>query len=99
MYRIINTETGETVGITEEPRFIRRNDRGNLVQTTEEEAQGVAFRSTPYNLHNKEGVGAEETVLLNPYDAGEGLDEARQAIADLNATVDELVVDELMKEG
>lgn len=69
MTRIINANTGETVGYTEEPRYIRRKDTGVLVQCREEAAGGVAFRSTPYNLRDTSGVDAAVTVYLAEVDA------------------------------
>lgn len=76
MYRIIKEKTGAEVGSTEKPIFIRKKSNGCYVQTSEAEAQGIAFKGTPYNLFGREGVGADETVMLVEFDGGETADAA-----------------------
>lgn len=79
MFRIINTATGDTVGYTEKPRFIKLSSAGVLIQTDEENAFGIAYQSKPYNLHGREGLNVEETVMLLEVDSGDILMQAEQA--------------------
>lgn len=71
MYRIINTKDGVEVGATDKPVYIKRNPNGVFVETTREQARGVAYKSTPYNLCRTDGVGAEDTVVVREYDGGD----------------------------
>lgn len=75
MYRIIKEKTGAEVGSTEKPIFIRKKSNGCYVQTSEAEAQGIAFKGTPYNLFGRKGVGADETVMLVEFDGGDAVSE------------------------
>ncbi len=71
MYQITNYNSGETVGYTEKPRYIKKNSSGIYVETDEEHAQGIAYKSIPYNLAHREGVGVDTTVILFQYDTGD----------------------------
>lgn len=99
MFKLINSETGVEVGNTERPRFIKKSSAGCYIQATEEEAQGVALRGTPYNLAEREGVGAPETVYLMETDGGEDYDAQRNAMTDVNETLDDILVQMLEGEG
>jgi hypothetical protein len=93
MYRIINTADGMEIGSTEAPRYIKKSKSGQNIETTREEATGVAYKSTPYNLLNTEGVGADETVILSEYDAGDNAAETIKntaSIAELETAVCDL---------
>ena len=85
MYRIINVSNGVEVGVTENPRFIKKTPAGIYVETTPSEARGIAYKSTPYNLFGTEGVGAEETVLLREFDGGAIIQESQNSYPDLDA--------------
>lgn len=72
MYQLTDTESG-LIGYCDEPRYIKiKPSSGAYVQTTEAEAEGIAFLGTPYNLSNrppmKEGL---RTVIVNEKDGGE----------------------------
>ncbi|MBR1397722.1 MAG: hypothetical protein IJ563_09355 [Selenomonadaceae bacterium] len=92
MYRIINTKDGSVIGSTEAPRFIKKKYTGCYIQSDEKNAQGVAYQGTPYNLHGRDGIGADDTVLLIEYDAGTEADRNAAAIAENSAAIDELVI-------
>jgi hypothetical protein len=103
MYRIINTSGGAEIGKAEKPRFIRKSSAGCYVEATEETAQGIAYKGTPYNLHDRDGVGADDTVMLIECDAGEvasaveaeagrtaaAVENAEDAMCDMDAANDE----------
>ena len=93
MYRIINTNDGVEIGCTEAPRFIRKSSAGCYVQTDELAAQGIAFKGTPYNLRDREGVGAEETVLLVEFDGGEVVGTTAEAEAQNRADIDYIAME------
>ena len=93
MYRIINTDSGAEIGVTEKPLYIKKSASGQNVEATKEEAQGIAYKGTPYNLLNREGVGADETVLLSEYDEGDNVaDTAKNSasIAELETAICDL---------
>lgn len=68
MYRIIKSN-GETLGIAENLLFIKRKGV-NIIGTTDKDATGISYLSTPYNLAGTEGVGVSETVSLCAVDGG-----------------------------
>ena len=93
MFKIINTKDGSTIGSTEKLQFIKKkNSTGCYVQTDEENAQGVAYLGTAYNIQGKDGVGADDTVILIEYDAGTEADKNSAAIAENSAAIDNLIV-------
>jgi len=96
MYRIVNTETGQTVGKTDSPRFIQKHSNGCYVQTDETNAQGIAYRGTPYNLLDRKGVGAEQTVMLIECDGGDDQSQMEATLSDHSKALDDLLVMTLM---
>ena len=72
--------------MTEKPRFIKRTSAGIYVETNAEAAEGVAYKGTAYNLQDRAGVGAPETVLLIEFDAGDiGVDAKKAATENAEA--------------
>ena len=93
MYKIINIKDGSTVGSTEKLYFIQKKEStGCYVQTDEQNAQGVAYLGTAYNIQGRNGVGADDTVILIEYDAGTESDKNSAAIAENSAAIDNLIV-------
>ena len=92
MYKLINTNGGAEIGSTEKPRYIRKKSTGCYVQTSEAEAQGVAFKGAAYNIQGREGVGAEETVMLIEFDGGDAVSEVGAAVEANSAAIDELTI-------
>ena len=89
MYRIIKADDGAVIGSTEKPVYIYRKSTGSFVQTDEQNAQGVAWKGTPYNLRDREGVGAEETVIVIEFDGAEATADTAEEVSDLDGlTVD-----------
>ena len=83
MYKI--KKNGATVAMTEAPTYIKQADNGCFVLCPEEEAQGVAHNGTPYHLLGRQEMEGVETVTMEQVDAG-------AEIADIQATIDDLVV-------
>lgn len=72
MYRIININTGDVIGMVDEVFYVRRKESsGSLVKANPSNAEGIAYRSVPYNLSGRDGVGAEITVVVNEFDGAE----------------------------
>lgn len=75
MYKIINFDTGEEIGITDFLHYIRLGKNGCFVMCKDdEEPQGIAYNSTPYNLSGKESMGDLPTVMVREYDSREEFD-------------------------
>ena len=92
MYKIINTKDGTEIGSTETPRFIKKKSTGCYIQTDKQNAQGVAYKGTAYNLQGRDGIGADDTVFLIEIDGGVETDNNAAAIADCSAAIDDIVV-------
>lgn len=93
MYKIINTKNGAVIGCTETPLFIRKkNSTGCFIPATKDMAQGVAYLSTPYNLQGREGVGADDTVILVEVDAGTEADKTAATVAENSAAIDNIII-------
>ena len=93
MYKIIDTKDGAVIGSAERLLFIRKKpSTGCYISTTKEDAQGIAFQGTPYNLQGRDGVGAEDTVILVEVDAGTEADETAAALAENSAAIDSLII-------
>lgn len=86
MYAVV--KNGKVIGMTEKPRFIRKVG-GIYVEAPPDSAQGVAFRSVPYNLPGG-GMEGLETVDVKEVDAGETIRTLETAAAD----TDTMMVDQ-----
>lgn len=81
MFEIYNTTKDCLVGYVEQPRYIYLSPNGSYVQCDEQVAQGIAYKSIPYNLAGREALNAEvDTVILREVDAGELFNELQQRI-------------------
>ena len=93
MYKIINTQDGKTIGSTEAPLFIKKKpSTGCYIQADAESAQGVAYLGTAYNLHGRDGVEAEETVMLIEVDGGTEADKTAATLAENSAAIDNIII-------
>ena len=93
MYKIINAKDGSTVGSTEKLYFIRKKEStGCYIPADEKSAQGIAYKSTAYNIQGKDGVGADDTVFLIEYDAGIETDKNSAAIAENSVAIDNIII-------
>ena len=90
MNKIINHNTGETVGMTEAPTYIRLSQNGCFVLCKAGETpQGVAFDSTPYNLFGKEPMSPDlPTVLVTEVDGGQELQTMQQQVQTAQTTAE-----------
>ena len=97
MYRLITTN-GAVLGVIETVTYIKRHPSNDCYTcATEDDATGVAFNSTPYNLWGRETmIDGEETIIIIPIDGGHeisGLMEKSDTHADHLAEVDEIAIE------
>lgn len=81
MYRII--KDGVTVGLTEAPTYVRKQENGCFALCAEPEAQGIAHGGTVYGLVGRDPVEGLDTVVLELTDAGAHFEDIQSAIDDL----------------
>lgn len=100
MYRIININTGDVIGMVDEVFYVRRKESsGSLVKANPSNAEGIAYRSVPYNLSGRDGVGAEITVVVNEFDGAEEMQNMQDMIANTNNTIGGNKTDRLYEPG
>lgn len=88
MYKIINFDTGEEIGITDFLHYIRLGKNGCYVMCKDgEEPQGIAYNSAPYNLVGKESMGDLPTAIVQEYDFGKEFDDLKAENQALNEQV------------
>lgn len=75
------------VGCTDKPLYIKAKN-GSYVQTTEEEAQGVAFRGVAYPFLGSEESIEGDAVVLSTFDGGEVVGTLTSAEEKSRATID-----------
>lgn len=68
MYRII--KDGVSVGMTETPNYIRKQENECYALCPEPLAAGIAFEGTVYHLLGRDDLEGVETVILQKTDAG-----------------------------
>ena len=78
MFKIITT-SGTELGMTDSVRFIKLSSEGSFIEATKDEADGIAFKGSPYNLAGQNAIDGAETVLVIETDGG-------GEVADLRAT-------------
>ena len=76
MFRI--TKGGVTVGMTENPNYIRQQENGCFALCPEPLASGVVFEGTVYHLMGRDALEGAETVLLEGTDAGTEITKATE---------------------
>ena len=79
MYKIIDTDTNEVIGMTATINYIRKKSQTGALVTAKkiQDAEGIAYKSTPYNLSGTNGVGAEITVIVSEFDEAEFMQELK----------------------
>lgn len=86
MYEIKSTSDGSRIGLTDAPYYISMAANGCFVPSPEHDAQGICFAGTVYNMLGRQAMtGVENTVMLEPVDAGELQAAANTAIRDADA--------------
>lgn len=86
MYRIIKTD-GTELGITDQVTYIKFGANGCFTNATVEDAIGVAFSSTPYNLFGHDEIEGADTVIVSQIDGGHEIKSHQTAIEGLIQTI------------
>ena len=101
MFRIITTN-GVELGITESVNYIKINSRNGCFNACgKDDAIGVAFKGTPYNLFGHNEINDAETVFVSSVDGGSeitAMKEQNIALANQLAEADEVAI-ELYESG
>ena len=81
LYKIIDTSTGEIIGMTAAVNYIRKKPETGAFVTAKkiQDATGVAYKSIPYNLSGTEGIGADITVVIGEFDEAEYMQELKNS--------------------
>ena len=91
MYKIIKSD-GTELGVTDSVLFIKVSPEGTYIEATEDEAAGVAFEGTAYNLPGHSEIVDADTVILAPITLGEYIKEQNEKWERMQAGVDYLVM-------
>lgn len=91
MYKIIKSD-GTELGVTDSVLFIKVSPEGTYIEATEDEAAGVAFEGTAYNLPGHSEIVDADTVILAPITLGEYIKEQNEKWERMQAGVDYLAM-------
>ena len=70
MFQVL-TDKGVIIGYIDEPLYIKVSDNGSFIQTTEEDALGIAIQGIPYHLYGRDELPNVTTnVFVNKVDSG-----------------------------
>ena len=85
MYRVIKID-GTELGIVDSVTYIKFGISGDYTVATEQDAIGVAFDSTPYNLIGHDEIQGADTVVVSKVDGGSMVSYQRSLIDELIIT-------------
>lgn len=91
MYRVLTTE-GTELGITDSVLFIKISPEGTYIEATEDEAVGIAFESTPYNLIGHTEIRDAKTVILVETTLAQVMKEQTALVEKFQANMDYLAM-------
>lgn len=91
MYKVIKSD-GTELGVTDSVLFIKVSPEGTYIEATENEAAGVAFEGTAYNLPGHSEIADADTVILAPITLGEYIKEQNAKWERMQAGVDYLAM-------
>ena len=93
MYKIRNTGTGASVGMTEAPNYIKKAENGCYVLCPEPEASGIAFEGEVFHLLGRDGLEDVDTVVLEEVDGGMEIFNTQASTAEQLAQADETSIE------
>ena len=81
LYKIIDTSTGEIIGMTATVNYIRKKPETGVLVTAKkiQDATGIAYKSIPYNLSGTVGIDADITVIISEFDEAEFMQELKSS--------------------
>ena len=86
MFRITNTSSGKSLGLTEGPTYIKQHENGCFILCPEPLAQGISFGGIVYHIMGRPDLeGVTESVALEFLDAGAAMSAIQQSSADVDA--------------
>lgn len=91
MYRVVTTE-GTELGITDSVLFIKISPEGAYIEATVDEAVGIAFESTPYNLVGHTEIKDAKTVILVETTLAQVIKEQAAMVEKFQANMDYLAM-------
>lgn len=91
MYRVVTTE-GTELGITDSVLFIKISPEGTYIEATADEAVGIAFESTPYNLMGHTEIKDAKTVILVETTLAQVMKEQTAMVEKFQANMDYLAM-------
>lgn len=91
MYRIITTE-GTELGLTDSVLFIKKSTDGTLIEASREDAIGLAYKGTAYNLPGHTEVERAKTAVAVQVSAAQIMQEQTVFAEKLQANMDYLAM-------
>ena len=90
MYKITKTD-GADIGYTDSVIYIKIASNGCFIQTSKDDATGVAYDSTPYSLFGSAGIDGADEVVVIEQDSGQKIGTVELINADLTETAANLL--------
>ncbi len=65
MYKLVNTNTGEDIGVVDEVTYMKKNDNYDVYSpTTEAKAIAIAYKGVLYNLVGYSEIPDADTAVI-----------------------------------
>ena len=90
MYKITKTD-GADIGYTDSVIYIKIASNGCFIQTNKDDAIGVAYAGTPYNLFGHNEIPGVDEVMVVEQDGGQKIGTVELMNADLTETAANLL--------
>ena len=90
MYKITKTD-GADIGYTDSVIYIKIASNGCFIQTDKQNAIGVAYAGTPYNLFGHNEIPGVDEVMVVEQDGGQKIGTVELMNADLTETATNLL--------
>lgn len=90
MYKITKTD-GADIGYTDSVIYIKIASNGCFIQTDKQNAIGVAYAGTPYNLFGHNEIPGVDEVMVVEQDGGQNIGTVELMNADLTETAANLL--------
>lgn len=91
MYRIITTE-GTELGLADSVLFIKKSTDGTLIEVSREDAIGLAYKGTAYNLPGHTEIEEAKTAVAVQVSAAQIMQEQTVLTEKLQANMDYLAM-------
>ena len=100
MYKLINTADGSIIGRTETIEWIKKKPSTGcyISAERENEAEGLVFNSTAYNILGKSSINLNEDAIIVriiKINAGNDIDSTEAALNETNTVLDNIIINML----